>query len=83
MVHFSTLDITDEESIEELLQSIDMAIQVRMQLGGSSGTLLALGQWQGEASGGRAGSSRLTGLLVLGVGAGKASVAGFGAAAHS
>ena len=28
MVNFSTLDITDEESIEELLQSIDLAIQV-------------------------------------------------------
>ena len=28
MVHFTTLDISDEESIEALLQSIDMAIQV-------------------------------------------------------
>lgn len=29
MVHFTTLDISDEESIEALLQSIDLAIQAR------------------------------------------------------
>ncbi len=32
MVQFTTLDINDEESIEELLQSIDLAIQVCVPL---------------------------------------------------